>query len=118
MTHAEMDMVGSARLEEAFTIAFPELAVTYPEGMLLNRGHQLALRIIHDSAPERPIFFAARGGLLSDLGLERWGVRHGLTTKLELRSLERDQPDRLVQGSDRYGGVWFDLQRSLHLYED
>jgi hypothetical protein len=113
-----MDAVGSARLQEALTIPFPSLAVTYPEETLLNRGHQLALRIIYDSIGERPIYFAAMGGMLTELGLDPWGVRSGLATALVPRSLEQTQPEELVQGSAPYGGNWFFLDRSLRLYEE
>jgi hypothetical protein len=56
--------------------------------------------------------------MLSELGLDRWGVRHGLATKLEMRSLDREQREGLVQGSAPYGADWFDLDRSLLLYEE
>jgi hypothetical protein len=85
--------------------------------MVLDRSHQLAIRVIHDSIGQRPIYFSASGGMINDLGLARWGVRHGLATKLELRSLERDNGG-LVQGSPEFGGDWFDLEHSLKLYDD
>ena len=118
MAGEEMDAVGSARLGQALTIPFPQLAVTYPEGTVLHRGHQLALRIIFDSFGERPIYFAAVGGMLSELGLDPWGVRSGLTVKLVPRSLDGPQPAGLAQGSEAYGGAWFDLERSLTLYNE
>ena len=55
---------------------------------------------------------------MSELGLERWGVRHGLLVKLELRSLDAQTPANWVQGSADYGRTWFDLDRSLELYEN
>ncbi len=113
----QMDRVRAVRLQEDFTIPFPQLAVTYPAGMVLDRSHQLALSIIHDSIGERPIFFSAAGGLMNDLGLAQWGVRHGLITKLELRNVE-EPVDGLVQGSAAYGGDWFDLEQSLKLYDE
>ncbi len=115
---ADLDRVAAARLEEDLTIPFPMLAVTYPAGMLLDRSHQLALSIIHDSVDERPIYFSAGGGMLSDLGLRQWGVRHGLATKLELRGGSNELDARLVRGSDEFGGEWFDLERSLRLYDE
>jgi hypothetical protein len=78
----------------------------------------LALRIIFDSIGERPIYFTAAGGMLTDLGLERWAVRSGLVTQFVPRSLEAPQPDGWVRGSDAYGGVWFDLDHSLALYDE
>jgi len=118
LTHERMDSVGSVRLDQDLTLPFPNLAVTYPAGMMLNRGQQLALSIIHDAADERPIFFSASGGLLSELGLDRWGVRYGLTTKLVLRSIEDDPSEGLVQGTPEYGAPWYDLKKSLELYDD
>ena len=118
LTHERMDQVGTARLTEDFTIAFPGLAVTYPAGMVLDRSQQLALSIVHDSAPERPIYFSASGGLLTQLGLERWGVRQGLTTKLVLRNLDNDSNEGLVQVRPEYGSSWYDLEHSLKLYDE
>jgi hypothetical protein len=118
MTGEEMDAVGSARLGEPLTVPFPGLAVTYPAETVLHRGHQLALRIIFDSIGERPIYFSAVGGLLSELGLEPWGVRSGLTTQLLPRSLDGPQPEGVVQGSEPYGADWFHLDRSLRLYDE
>ena len=113
-----MDGVSAVRLPEDVTIAFPRLAVTYPSGMVLDRSQQLALRMINDSAVERPIYFSSSAGLMTQLGLDPWGVRHGLTTKLELRNLETDPHEGLVQGSPEYGGDWFDVEHSLRLYHD
>ena len=114
----QMDGVGRATLREDLTVAFPGLAVTYPAGLTLDRSHQLALSIIRDSLGERPIYFSAVGGMLSDLGLDPWAVRQGLVAKLELRRLEDDAPEGLVQGRAEYGGEWFDVDRSLELYRD
>jgi len=118
LAHEMLDEVGTARLAEDLTISFPKLAVTYPAGMVLDRGQQLALSIIHDSGDERPIFFSASGGMLTELGLERWGVRHGLATKLVLRNIETDPNEGLVKGTAEYGGSWFDLDQSLVLYQE
>jgi hypothetical protein len=113
-----LDQVSAIRLPEDLTVAFPKLAVTYPAGMVLDRSQQIALRIINDSALERPIYFSSSGGMMTQLGLERWGVRHGLTTKLELRNLETDPHDGMLQGSPEYGGTWFALEKSFKLYEE
>jgi len=118
LSEATMDDIAAVRLPEDFTISFPKLAVTYPQGMVLDRAQQLALRIINDSGGERPIFFSSSAGLMTELGLERWGVRHGLTTKLELRNLETDAGAGLVRGSPEYGADWYDLDRSLELYRN
>ncbi|MBT8487889.1 MAG: DUF2723 domain-containing protein [Gemmatimonadetes bacterium] len=113
-----MDSVSAMRLPEDMTIPFPKLAVTYPQGMVLDRAQQLALLIINDSVGERPIFFSSSAGLMTQLGLERWGVRHGLTTKLDLRNLETDEHLGLVQGAPEYGADWYDLEQSLRLYDE
>ncbi len=115
---AQMDQIQGARLDQDVTVPFPQLAVTYPSGMVMNRDAQIALAFIHDSIDERPIYFAATGGLMTTLGLGRWGVRHGLAVKLALRKLDQAQPEGLVKGSDQYGGEYFDLKSSLALYED
>ena len=61
-----MDRIGSARLSEDLSISFPGVVVTYPADMVLNRGHQLALSIIHDSIDERPIFFAGENRFFTE----------------------------------------------------
>jgi hypothetical protein len=99
-------------------VSFPQLAVTYPKGTVLDRSAQLAISVIHDAIAERPIYFAASAGLMSQLGLEPWGVRHGLPVKLEFRRLEGPQATGLVRGSSAYGEEYFDLERSLKLYDD
>jgi Protein O-mannosyl-transferase TMEM260-like len=114
----QMDRIGNAVLSEDLNITFPQLVVTYPKDMRLNRGHQLALSVIHDAIGERPIFFASIGGLMRELGMDRWGVRHGLAVKLELRSLERERPESWVQGTPEFGGYWFDFDQSMRLYDD
>ena len=118
LAHEQMDRIGTARLQEDLSISFPRLVVRYPADMILDRGHQLALSIIHDSIDERPIYFASAAGMMGELGLERWGVRHGLAVKLEMRSLDAETPTNWVQGSPELGGTWFDLERSLELYEN
>lgn len=118
LAQESMDSVRPMQLPRDVTIPFPELAVTYPEGMRLDRAQQLALRIIADSAGERPIFFSSSAGMMTQLGLDRWGVRHGLTTKLELRNLETAANEGLVQGSPEYGADWYDLEQSRRLYDE
>jgi hypothetical protein len=114
----EMAAMASVRLPEDMTVPFPELAVIYPRGTVLTRDLLLALRIIHDSIAERPIYFASEGGILSQLGLAPWGVRHGLAIKLEPRPEREMARGGLVRGSESHGSVWFDLERSLRLYEE
>ncbi|MEQ1858027.1 MAG: DUF2723 domain-containing protein [Longimicrobiales bacterium] len=117
MSPEELLQISSARLVEDMTVPFPLLAVTYPAGTVLNRGQLLALRIIHDSIAERPIYFAAEGGMLSELGLRPWGIRHGLATKLDPRGPGAMAREGLVQGGEAYGSTWFDLDRSLRLWD-
>ncbi len=111
-----MDQVLGSRLEADVTVPFPTVAVTYPAGTLLDRSHQLALSFIHDSIDERPIYFASAGGMMNELGLTRWGVRHGLATKLVLRGPDDTSPEAWIVGSPEYGSETFDLDRSLRLY--
>ncbi len=118
LTHDQMDAVARARLPQDVTVSFPQLAVTFPEGTVLDRSAQLAIAIIHDSIAERPIYFAAVGGMMSQLGMEPWGVHHALAVKLEFRGLEAPQPPGLVKGSPQYGAEWFHLERSLKLYQE
>ena len=113
-----MDRVGTVRLPEDMTVALPRLAVTYPAGMVLDRSQQLAIRIISDAALERPIYFSSSAGLIQQLGLSRWGVHHGLPVKLELRSVETESLEGLVQGTPEYGAAWYDLEHSLTLYDE
>ena len=113
-----LDAVGSGRIPEDLNLPLGDIVVTYPEGAYLDRGHRLALSFIHDSIAQRPIYFASVGGLLADLGLRDWGIRHGLTTKLVMRDLNAEPPDGLVQGSDGMGAEWFDIDRNLALVRD
>lgn len=117
LTDEEINRVGPVRLPQDLTVPFPRLAVTYPQGMILDRIQQIALRIIADSISERPIYFSSAGGLMQQLGLDPWGVKYGLTTKLELRSLEEESAD-FVQLAPEYGGDWVDLEKSMTLYDE
>jgi hypothetical protein len=118
LTHEQMDAATGSQLSRDVTVSFPQLAVTYPAGSVLDRGAQLSLSIIHDAIDERPIYFAATAGLMSQLGLDAWAVHHGLAVKLELRNLEAPQPPELVRGSPPYGAEFFHLDRSLKLYQE
>ena len=94
------------------------MAVTFPEGMVLERGDQMALSIIHDAMTERPIYFASSAGMINRLGLRPWGIRHGLAVKLVLWSLDDEDPPGVVRGSPELGGERILMQRSLRLYHD
>jgi hypothetical protein len=117
MAPAEMDRVRSGALAEDLTVSFPALAVSYPAGWELDRSHRLALAIIRDSIGERPIYFSSPLGMIQELGMGRWGVRHGLVARLDLRSLEGEPREAYVQGSPNLGEEWFHVPRSLELYQ-
>jgi hypothetical protein len=113
-----LNAVASGRIPEDLRIPLGSVAVSYPAGMFLGRGHRLALSFIHDSIGQRPIYFASAGGLLRELGLQDWGVRHGIAMKLVMRDLEAEAPSDMVQGSPEMGGEWFDVDRSMALVRD
>jgi hypothetical protein len=119
LTDAQLDSVVGGSLPEDQTVPFGGVALTFPRGMALNRSHRVALAIIRDALDERPVYFSGPGGMLNELGLRPFGVRHGLVVKLDMRSRERADADaELVQGSPAYGGERFDLERSLRLYDE
>jgi len=110
-----LDRIAGGVLARDTVFDLGTLAVTYPEGAYLGRGDRLVLRIIGDVGGRRPVYFATRGGLMRDLGLDPWGIRHGLVTKLALRSLEDPPPPGVVRADAELGGEWFDVDRSLEL---
>ncbi|MDH5590146.1 MAG: DUF2723 domain-containing protein [Gemmatimonadota bacterium] len=113
-----LDRIRPARLPEDLTVPFPRVAVTYPAGMVLDRIQQIALSIILESVDERPIYFSSSGGLMRELGLDRWSVHQGMVSKLVIRNMEGAQPPGWIQGSREFGGAWFDVERSMTLYDD
>ena len=84
----------------------------------MDRAVRIALSMIQNSAELRPIYFASSAGLMQSLGLERFGVRHGLATKLVMRDLGADPPEGWIQGTAQMGAEWFDLERNLTLVQD
>ena len=118
MAPEQMDRVGNAQLGEDLTVPLPGLAVTYPEGTRLSREQQFALSVIFDAGDERPMYFASSGGLMAQMGLRPWGIRQGLVTKLVLRPRDALLPEGIVQGSPEYGAEYYDLERSLRLYQE
>ncbi|MBW3534317.1 MAG: DUF2723 domain-containing protein [Gemmatimonadetes bacterium] len=114
----QMDLIGGGTLAQDATVDFPQLAVTYPRGTQLDRAHRLTLAIIRDSLGDRPIYFSSAGGLMGELGLREWGVRQGLVTKLDIRRPGSATPESWVQASGPMGGEWFDLPRTLRLWDD
>ena len=113
-----MDGVGAGRLAADLSLSLDGFVVTYPADLFLDRGLRIALSMINDSAGLRPIYFASSAGLIRSLGLEPWGVRHGIVTKLVMREMEEDPPAGLIEGSAQMGGEWFDLERNLTLVRD
>ena len=113
-----IDQVAGGQLTEDRTVQFPSLGVTYPRGIYLDRTHLLALAIIRDSVEQRPIYFAATTGMMDELGLERWGIRHGLARKLVLGLPVPAEGSGLVRASPELGGELFDVARSLALYDE
>ena len=113
-----LNAVMAGRLPENLSLMIDGIVVTYPSGAYMDRAVRIALSMIQNSAALRPIYFASSAGLMQSLGLEPWGVRHGLATKLVMRDLEADPPDGWVQGTPGAGAEWFDLERNMTLVRD
>jgi hypothetical protein len=113
-----LDRVGGGQIPQDLDVAFPTLAVTYPAGTLLDRNHRIALAIIRESYGKRPIYFATTGGMMGELGLYEWGVRHGLANKLVLTDHEELDAAGYVTVPPELGGERFDVARSLDLYQN
>ncbi len=114
----QMGRIGSGEIPQELTLSLGEVGVTFPAGTYLDRGHRLALAIIHDSVEERPIYFIGRSGLLSRIGMEEMSVREGLLTRLVPRAADAEAPEGWVRIEERLGGERFDLERSLALVEE
>jgi hypothetical protein len=117
LTPEQMDAVGTTRLTQDFTIPLGSLAVQYPAGMVLNRGQLLALTMIRDAVQERPIHFSSVAGILSELGLDAWSVRLGMSMKL-IQDDPANHPERYTAIAAQLGGDWVDWDRTLHLAEN
>ncbi len=117
LTPEQMDAVGTTRLQQDFTVPLGPLAIQYPAGMVLNRGQLLALTIIRDAIGERPIHFSSVAGVLSELGLDPWSVRTGMTMKLIQEEPSTD-PERYTRIQPQLGGDWVDWERTQHLAEN
>jgi hypothetical protein len=118
LTREQMDEVVGGTLPEDQTVRIGNVAFTFPEGMTLDRSHRLALAVIRDAVGRRPIYFSGTSGMMEQMGLHPFAVRQGLVAKLVLDSAEREANPSLIQGAPEYGGEWFDLDRSLTLYDD
>jgi len=114
----ELDEIRGGVLGRDQTVSFPRLAVTFPEGMPLNRANWLALRFILDSYEERPVYFTSSAGAMNEMGFAPFAVREGLVYRLDVRPLDEEPRAGLVRGSQAYGGEWFDAPRSLRLWFD
>jgi hypothetical protein len=113
-----LDQVGDGPVGQDLTVPVGMIAVRYPTGTSLNREHRLALAIIRDSIGERPIYFATTGGMMTELGLHEWGVRHGLATKLMVMPVEVLDQQGYTKGPPELGAERFDVPRSLALYDE
>ena len=113
-----LDSVVGGRISSDLTVPLGRIAVRYQADTYLDRGQRLALNVIHDSIEERPIYFSSSAGLMNELGLRPWGVRHGLPSKLELRNLDEEADSTLFRAPDRVGGDWFHMERSLALVQE
>ncbi len=117
-TDEVLSSVRAGVLPEDLSLSLDGVLVTYPSGAYMDRAVRIALSIIHDSVELRPIYFASTAGLMQSLGLEPWGVRHGVATKLVMRDLDADPPEGLVQGTPQAGAEWFDVERNMRLVRD
>jgi hypothetical protein len=115
---ALLDQVGDGPVATDLTVPIGMIAVRYPSGTALNREHRLALAIIRDSIGERPIYFATGGGMMTELGLQDWGVRQGLATKLMVMPFDQLDAFGYTKGPPEMGGERFDVPRSLALYDE
>jgi Protein O-mannosyl-transferase TMEM260-like len=119
LTVDQASTVYGGSLPDDFRVPIGPVAVEYPAGTVFDRAQTLAVRIITDSIDERPIFFASTGGLIQELGLARWGVRYGLTTKLVMRDLSDPEVSAdYTMGSVDLSPEWWDVDRNLKLVND
>ncbi|MSR36210.1 MAG: DUF2723 domain-containing protein [Gemmatimonadetes bacterium] len=115
---ALMDQVGSGPVGQDLSVPLGAIVVRYPSGTELDRSQRLALVIIRDSIGERPVYFATTSGLMTELGLNEWGVRHGLATKLQIAPFDELDAQGYTKGPPELGGERFDVARSMTLYDD
>jgi hypothetical protein len=113
LTDDDLNRVESGLLPQDLTLTLGGQPIRYPQGIFLGRGERIALSMIRDSMDERPIHFASTGGLAQTLGLDRWAVRQGLSSRLRIEDL--DAAPEVTQVSPALGGEWVDLDRSLAL---
>jgi hypothetical protein len=111
----ELNRIDSGILPQDLTLTLGGQAIQYPQGFFLGRGERIALAIIRDAMGERPIHFASTGGLAQTVGLDRWAVRQGLSSRLRIEDLEI--APGVTRVSPALGGEWVDLDRSLAMSE-
>lgn len=109
----ELNRVGSGFLPQDLTVTLGNQPVRFESGIFLGRGERIALAMIRDAMNERPIHFAATGGLAQELGLARWAVRQGLSSRLRIEDLSA--LEGVIRVSPELGGEWVDLDLSLRL---
>ena len=118
LTDDQLALFGDGPLPDSFGVPIGGIFVQYPPGMSLGRGHRVALAMIRDSAPERPIYFAGTGGEMATLALSSWGVREGLAARLHVRGVDGPQPSGYRRAPAEFGGEWFDYRRTLELLDE
>jgi hypothetical protein len=109
----ELNRVGSGFLPQDLTVTLGAQPIRFEAGVFLGRGERIALAMIRDAMDERPIHFAATGGLAQELGLSRWAVRQGLSSRLRIEDLSA--LPGVVRVSPELGAEWVDLDTSLRL---
>ena len=114
----QIALIGDGPLPDTFGVPMGGILVQYPAGMSLGKGHRIALAIIRDSSPERPIYFAGTGGEMAILGLSGWAVRDGLAARLHVRGLGGPQPPSYRKTPDDFGGEWVDYDRTTRLFDE
>ena len=118
LTDDQLALIGDGPLPDSFGVRIGGTFVQYPPGMTLGRGHRVALAMIRDSAPERPIHFAGTGGEMATMGLSGWGVREGLAARLHVRNVDGPQPAGYRRAPPEFGGEWFDYARTAELLDE
>ena len=118
LTDEQIALIGNGPLPDSFGVRIGGTVVQYPAGMQLGRGHRIALAIIRDSSPERPIYFASSGGEMATLGLSGWAVREGLAARLRVRPLDGPQPPSYRRMPREFGGEWVDYERAARLFDE
>ena len=118
MTDDQLARVGDGRLPDSLTLRLGDVAVQYPAGMTLRRGHRVALSMIRSVAGDRPVYFAGASGEMTRMGLNGWGVREGLAVRLHARDLAGPQPESYRKVREELGGDWFDYPRTARLVDE